>query len=439
MRKLLSSSSRTLLLGLCALFYIHLAFHIGLDVADGGPDEIARSLVPKCIADGNLLPSGYDSCTRLHNVSYAFYPQVLGPYGSAFFMAIAKLFGASSTGVFYAGRLSSIVFSCLTLYFFSKTIEVVLKGNINSLFWSRAGIIFMGFLPQYAFISSYMNNDIVAFCGVNLMINACYTAIRKEWNYRNAIVLAVGICISALGYLNAFIFILICGIIFFLTAFINPTSRRENLKYLWLILGISCVVVLPFFIINFVRYGDFIGYKAFGQAMEKWTDGKSNGLSPWQGTRVQFLLDSSFFSDTFISFFGKVGYMYISIPFIFALCYFTMLCVGTTLAGKAGAPAGIESNKWKLTSWGMATASVLTLALSMYRSFTSDYQPQGRYIIEILSPLLLYTIYGIGTTDRSKPGETKNTVIKVLAVLIYACACLYFFWRTIRNYQWNGI
>lgn len=76
-----------------------------------------RALVPQAIANGSLLPSGYDEevIYGLGNWSYAFYPQMLGSYLSAAFMAIAKLLGAGANMVFVSGRFASVVLSLVTL------------------------------------------------------------------------------------------------------------------------------------------------------------------------------------------------------------------------------------------------------------------------------------------------------------------------------------
>lgn len=60
---------------------------------------------------------------------------------------------------------------------------------------------------------------------------------------------------------------------------------------------------------------------------------------------------------------------------------------------------------------------ILTIFLSMYRSVTTDYQPQGRYVLTILPIIAIWWIEGIVKLE-----EISNLKIRVsiyIAVVIY--------------------
>ena len=109
--------ARVALLACLALLYTWMAAHLGVGTMAGAPDESMRSLVPRAIAAGNLFPSGYDPevIYFLGNWSYAFYPQALGAYLSAFFMKVTELLGFSENACFEAGRMASVCLSVVAL------------------------------------------------------------------------------------------------------------------------------------------------------------------------------------------------------------------------------------------------------------------------------------------------------------------------------------
>lgn len=121
----LANYSQYLIVLCLCFYYFYLSRKIGLSTENGGPDEIARSLLPRCIVNGNPYPSANDSCSVYHlgNYSYAVYPQLLAAYVSAFFMTIAKVFGATEPQIFQAGRLASVFFASISLIAISKTIS----------------------------------------------------------------------------------------------------------------------------------------------------------------------------------------------------------------------------------------------------------------------------------------------------------------------------
>lgn len=443
---------------LCAVFYAWVAFQIGLtDAYTSAPDEGMRALLPQAISSGNLFPSGYDAEVIYGSGywSYAFYPQMLGAYVAAVFMFLAKVLQLGSNLVIIFGRFASICFSLITLRYFSKTLSVLVKtagfSQATQAVIPSLGVLVLGFWPQYAYLSSYINNDIVALCGVSIMIYACFSHVETGWNYKGAVCLGVGIVVAALGYWNAYPFIL-AAIIIFLVSISRQNKFEANsnkFKIIALAVFVSAIGTFPFFILNIVRYGDLTGMTTFHLRYEQWlAEGGSVLQTPYAQGMVNLLLASSWVYETLVSFVGTLGYLKIQMPFLIVLAYFAAVVFFIGAAAlRAHGNGKCFGNK--LVWMALLLASMLTCFLSVYYSTRTDWQPQGRYIIYLLIPLLLGATLGIASFLNQGQGLAKddsgryfgNTPCSLKVYLfgiLYCSICVYFFVSSALAYCWNG-
>lgn len=435
-------ATKVILFCFIIIFYLRIAFSLGLDTYDGGPDEVMRSLLPRCIINGNLLPSGYDECA-IHivgNWSYAFYPQMISAYLSAFFMFIARALGADNSIIFMSGRLASICFSFIALLAVSRTVEIVCARCKHVFLFECVAIILLAFWPQYAFLSSYMNNDIVATAGVAVLIYALVSGMKLGWRNLYAIIFAVGVMLCGLGYWNSYGFILVFVVIFIFSVFLQ---RQNNIKKSFQIVGlaaiVSAVLVIPWFIINIVRYGDLTGMSVFRARMNEWiiANGRTDGLQhPYiQGVR-SLLLDTDWVDSVLHSFVGNLGYMAIEMPFVFVVLYYLIIGIGFGFV-LVNFSARWRSINYRMLVGGSVVGSFITVGLSLYYSTRVDYQPQGRYIIYLLIPLVIMVISGL--SDSFKFHSKYSVLLIIVICCIYIAICLYFYRSTIVEYGWEGV
>lgn len=423
-----------------SLFYICIAFSLGLGTYDGGPDELMRSLIPRCIINGNLLPSGYDNCAIFHlgNWSYAFYPQMIAGYLSAFFMFVAMKLGAGASYIYMSGRLASVVFGLITVFAVSRIVGIIFSNRKNQFILRCFSIIFLGFWPQFAFLSSYMNNDIAAICGVSILLYALTSGIRDGWKTRNSVVLSLGVSLAGLGYWNSYGFILIAIVLFIVTVCLQyHTDKYRIFNLIGIASGISAILVLPWFLLNLVRYHELTGMSAFHERYVEWLQ---NGGRVLQNAYTQgigsLLFDTNYIQDTLQSFIGRLGYMAIPMPFIFVLGYYLLIGVGI------GMMLGHIRERWasyhfRMITVGVVIASLITIFLSMYYSTRIDYQPQGRYIIYILLPIVLMIIIGIG--DSFELNSISEISVFLVVILLYVGVCIGFFYISSIRYDWSGV
>src|SRR3989344_270476 len=385
----------------------------------GGPDEGLRYLVPKFIFENGRLPTGYDTATihSMGNWSYAFYPQFLGSLVSAFFILVVSIFNHTPEGLIYAARMASVVFGVITVLFVGKSVEKVFKGNKNAKVFSFLAMGFVAAWPQLAFLSAYTNNDIVALSGVSVIVYACIAGYKDHWNATNVSILAIGMVICLLGYVNSYGFVLFGGLFFLVSLWWQADEKKYPLKLVGLATGIVLISTGPLFIRNAVIYqGDVFGISSFREETLKWesqtgrdaqksyTDISGHGLLRLIGDEGyrQAQLDSA------IARFGKMTvapedkYMnvYRSFAIIGVIGFLWMLLDGLARSIRShrrlkDLKIMIVRHKTIILLIACILASCLTtLALSLYYSLMIDFQPQGRYIICLLVPLVIVSVSG---------------------------------------------
>ena len=65
---------------------------------------------------------------------------------------------------------------------------------------------------------------------------------------------------------------------------------------------------------------------------------------------------------------------------------------------------------------------MVTVGISMYYSYTSDYQPQGRYCLPMVTALMYFVAYGLrtGGSYLGKRSQTAEKVIVCGLMTVYA-------------------
>lgn len=425
---------------IAAITYVWISFHVGVDTKTGGPDEIMRSLIPSCMIQGKLLPSGYDPCAiySIGNWSYAFYPQMLGAYVSAAFMAAFKLFSAPMNVVFMSGRLASTLFSLIALYALSKAAEYAFESRHDKWLIQLTPIIFVGFWPQFIFLSSYMNNESVAFAGVSIMTMSTVRGVKKGWDVKSSVILALGVAITGLGYLNAYGFIFASVLIFSITLFIqNSFNQKQKIKLFVLAAGLAAILIFPFFITNWIRYGDPIGTTIFQHRQALWVSEHGIGIQhPWDKGIRELLFHSTFTEQTLMSFVGMFGYMAQPLPFTIELMYIFVAITGFGASIKMILQK-LSDRRILVFILGMALGVIITVLLFFLYILRTDYQPQGRYTIYLLIPLALAVMTGISSIIEGQ-GRVVRSVMFILEVM-YMLFGAYLLIHLANNYNWVGV
>lgn len=386
---------------LLPLVFIGGSLQITTDFTDSrhvGPDEEMRYFIPEFIFENHRLPTGYETETW-GNWSYGFYPQFLGALVSSAFMVIASLFSNDSETLIRAARLASVLFGVIAAIFIRNTARLIFRHHKHRDAISNFAMLLFALLPQVAFLSSYTNNDIVALAGVSIILYACVHAYVHGARLSNAAYYAAGASVAILGYLNSYGFVLV-GFVFLLAKLLSQrtkSSRLFVLKYLAISVGLTALVTLPFFIRNAILYeGDLLGVNTFRSEYLRWlAEGGFAMQSPFTGGLISLMFNTPWVGDVLRSM--TFGYFATWGRGVASVQYWPYYIGGlVALIAAASALRHVLRDKQKVLLIGLfVLGSALTVGLCLYYTLHIDYQPQGRYIIYLVVPMVIGMVYGI--------------------------------------------
>ena len=396
------------------IFFVILVFLLTLIISTNikygnAPDEEMKYVVCKYIYENNSLPIGSDPAiiNTLWGTSYGFTP-VLSYIFSGIFMKIISIFTTDKMALCIAARFTSVLcYTGLAII----TIKIADKIFEEKKIYKWLFIVMITCLPQLMFLGSYINNDSLAMFSIALIIYAWICGIKSKWKWKDVITLGIGIGICALSYYNAYGYILTSVILFIISFFINNKEKiKVNiynlLKKGLVISAIALVIAGWWFVRNYIIYdGDFLGREASDKCAEINASPEYKpsihetpqkiGESVWQ-----VLIERNWLSQTIKSFIGMFGFNAIAIPNILYKLYCLIYLVGfigaiiyviTNLKKKY---YNKEKNKLLLEIIFIINI-LISLYLSFIYSYTSDFQPQGRYIMPILIPFMYFTTIGL--------------------------------------------
>ena len=221
----------------------------------------------------------------------------------------------------------------------------------------------------------------------------------------------------------------------------NPKEKKEIWKVFWkkgfLILGIVLILAGWWFVRNYFLYdGDILGLKTQDQYAEHYAmdilkpSNRQNYRN--QGYSMAYML---FHSDWVISviksFIGVLGplwyalrwWMYVGYALIFAAGILGILAeaVGKCRSRRKKSPADPERLFWHL---GLLVAILVPNVLNFWYSYATDYQPQGRYSMPMLVPLMYYIVRGVSFWIKWLEQRAREAVRRVPSVLV-TLTCLW--------------
>lgn len=388
------------------LFYVCWAFHLPSLFA---PDETMRMDVPLYIFKHGCLPRGDDPeiINRFWGTSYGF-----SVYGSSLFaipfMWASELFGyADITSLTFAARISNCVLAAINLVL----IYVISKQLRFSKFASVLSVLLLGMLPQYAFLAAYFNSEQLEFLSTSCVIVACLNGKRNCWSYGSCVAVGLSLGLLALSYYFAYGAIIAAICFFYIDQALRLRagnfSRREKMVELVfkpVVVFVSSMAVCGwFFIRNAILYnGDFIGMPTSSKTAEKFavTELKPSNRNTLKSQGYPFwaLFKQPFYGIywpewVYKSFIGVFGGMNIFIGETYYFLYSNFLLVGL-LSGVVGALLICKSKQLSAFLVPPMLMVLIPVVLSIYYSWASDYQAQGRYVMAGFGILSLVTALG---------------------------------------------
>lgn len=393
------------------------------------PDEKMKWDICKYIAEHNSIPDGRDESIRdsIWGISYAFQP-ILTYMICAVFVKIASIFTTQQFVLVVAARLVSTISMTLTIYFVIRIANKLFKdkGIYKYLF-----IVFIAFQPITAFLASYINNDSTAILAISMIIYLWILGLESNWKIKHCILLggAVGFC--ALTYYNAYGYILCSVLICLSSAVLNKMGAKEIAKKALIVASVAFAVAGWWFVRNAIIYdGDILGTKTQNEYGDKYALEQykpSVRKTPENSNEsIWHMLDEDAWANTtaksFVGIFGyhsilmsnKIYYSYLGLWLIGGL--------GCLLKFKDLFIYKKEEKSKYILNYIFVIAIIIPILLSIIYSYTSDFQPQGRYIMGIIIPFVYFVVNGIQTMLEKfiKSEKIRNIIIIMIMLLIIA-------------------
>ena len=384
------------------------------------PDESMRFLIPDYIFKYGKLPNGLDPSLADPYWGFSFGDRPLLPaLVSAFFMKVVSFFTTDFFPMLIAARMQSIVSGTINVVFVYKSAKLI----FDKVPYQYILVTFVTLWPQYVFIFTYTNSDSTAALSVSIIVYSWLNGYKNGWNYKNSLVLAVGISVALLSYMNVYTFVLFSVIVYFLFfIFVSKDDKRLNycLKYGFFILGIVLLLSGWQFIRNAILYdGDFLALGVSEKMNEPHSllgfsvaEEKLKSRSNLTSFSVNFAW-VYYMSYSFVARFGNMD----SIPnhlLIFSYYAYTVPGLLFLIIYKKGKSLSVSS---KILGAVFVASIISAFMLIYYFSFwAGNFQPQGRYAMDAVLPLGILTVLGL-----SKFLDKLKKRIKYPIWLIFPC------------------
>ena len=393
------------------------------------PDEKMKWDICKYIAEHNSIPDGRDESIRdsAWGISYAFQP-ILTYMNCAVFVKIASIFTTQQFALVVAARLVSTISMTLTIYFVIKIANKLFKdkGIYKYLF-----IVFIAFQPITAFLASYINNDSTAILAISMIIYLWILGLESNWKTKHCILLggAVGFC--ALTYYNAYGYILCSVLICLSSAVLNKMDAKEIAKKALIVASVAFAVAGWWFVRNAIIYdGDILGTKTQNEygdkyALEQYKPSVRKTPENSNESILHMLNEDAWAKTTVKSFVGIFGYQSILMSNKIYYLYLSLWLIGglgCLLKFKDLFIYKKEEKSKYILNYIFVIAIIIPILLSIIYSYTSDFQPQGRYIMGIIIPFMYFVVNGIQTMLEKfiKSEKIRNIIIIMIMLLIIA-------------------
>jgi len=411
------------------------------------------------ISEHHSIPAGTDPAIRDHiwGTSYAFEP-ILAPLVAAFLRSVAGLFTTDAGTLLLAARFASVIFGTGTV-----AMCVLISRRLFVGVWRWLFVVLIALLPQFAFLSSYLNSDSLGLFSTALIIYAWLRGLRDGWGTANALLLGIGISVCLLSYYTAYGFGLLSVVVYVADRIRGwrhtpvDERRRYRRQTLVQVATIGAVVLLLagwWFVRNAYLYdGDFLGLRTSTEqstlyALDFAKPGASSAIG--RGWTLWHMLRKGWILGTAISSIGLFGYMNVPMPAPIYAVYATIAVVGMLLAlvpaiasrlarhrTNAGGSEVSDQVNARLTlpgftPWGrrlFETALLLAIpipvALSMYHSYTQDYQPQGRYTLPMLLAVAYFITVGF---QRFLTRHVRSPRIRTTILIVFFAWNVFAIW-----------
>ena len=408
------------------------------------PDEGMKWDICKYVSEHNSIPDGRDESIRnpIWGISYAFQP-ILTYMICAMFMKIASIFTTNQFALVVSARLVSTISMTLSIYFVIKIADKLFKDKEK---YKYLFVSIIAFQPITAFLASYINNDSTAILATTMIIYLWILGLESNWKTKYCVLLGLAIGFCALTYYNAYGYIFCSVIICLISTVLNKVKVKDITQKAIIVSLVAFAVAGRWFVRNAIIYdGDILGTRTQNEygdkyAMENYKPStrktpQNRGESLWH-----MLYDDKWIKIVIRSFVGIFGYHSIIMSNKIYYSYFLIWLIGgigCILKFKELFFYKSEEKNKYLLNYIFVIALIIPIVLSIIYSYTSDFQPQGRYIMGIIVPFTYFVVTGIETVLEKfiKSQRMKKIIVLVLILLVIIISFEAIFTYVIPTYK----
>ena len=392
------------------------------------PDEPFRYKIPDYIYQFGKLPKGDTPYVMddAWGISYAFTP-ILSYMVSAVFMKITSIFTTDLQAIQLAARMASVFFSVGTAYFTIRIGKKLFRGIYSWMF-----IILVTLLPQFIFISAYVNCDALCIFSVAWIIYAILEGNEKKWSFRSTIFLGVGIGICLLSYYNAYGGILMAAVFCVLSVLTDKEIEKKGIflakRIGWVVLAVL-IVAGWWFIRSYIIYdGDILGLTASRKcgelhAVEELKPHNRQTPSKMGYSLGYMLKEMGWIHYSVDGFIGRFGWFLVALPaasYIIVKVLFVAGIAGNVFTKKIREIYEVKQKV--LFHIALVGSIIITVGISVYYSYFNDFQPQGRYCLPMWIPLAVFITAGLSGIIRLFPEKARKPLVMAVCLMYFAIA-----------------
>lgn len=475
-KRILEQSDRRerMLMGLYLFIFLVVASSIALvqplydtpPVYANAPDEHARYLVPQYICEHGKLPTAYDEEVRIpgYGSSYALY-NVLPYIFMGWVMRFVDLFTDSELYLLYSARFVNVLFGAAMAFAVRKLAVRIFDGEAKKICLDWLFCFLVMFMPQSLFLHTYVNTDSLAMLSTALILYALVSIYQDGFRVFNSGVLCAGVISCTLSYYNAYGYI-VSAVLLCLAYFAKPASgkphetgqKKPGMSYDWKnmfrhAVPITAVILLGtawWFIRSYILYdGDILGFRTADKMMELYAVDKVNPLTSQTYQQMgytlrQMIRETDYLTIAYASFVGAYGSLSIFAD-IWIYRFYKLFFYGGLLGYLVTIPFYRKHHEGKRLFFhaNLIFCILMPVFLMVYYAYTSDFQAQGRYVMPMLLPLMIYVVKGLerlaALTRRVVPGSAGNpgresrsviweNVMRIVVILAMAGTILMLLW-----------
>lgn len=371
------------------------------------PDEIRRMHILESIYYNNHVP-----VFGVETNHFTVIKPLLGYRLSAY---VARLMPFDAD-LYIKFRISSAIWGVVTIFFAYLIFKKIFS---KSKFLQIGSLLAVAFWPQFIYINSYINIDsfTVMTCSIAIFL-LLKIYLSKKINYKLAIVLGIALGLVFLSKKNGYI-------IFVLTAFLllPLLIKKFSHYYKFFFVSFLSFIVFPilFYLRNYIIYG-----KSFILIQEAIPDDTTiQQLIYNLDGRDYDVIDISlreifskpdFFESFYKSSFAVFNHLNLFINDNFYYLFLFMILLSTFGLIKYFIKNIKKTDHQYFLMLSFFVSLIILFALVIAQNVNTILQPQGRYILPLLIPIV--AIMQLGLSQITKHKEISNILVSLFVLFI---------------------